>query len=52
VKRGYADLVATVSRTSQSDLVERFEHNLALAEADVDTFYAEAQKDILSNASE
>jgi hypothetical protein len=33
-------------RTSNPDLVERFEHNLAFAEADQDTFYSGGQKDI------
>jgi N-ethylmaleimide reductase len=41
VIEGYADLVAYGKPyIANPDLVERFEHNLALAEADQDTFYS------------
>jgi N-ethylmaleimide reductase len=47
IEEGYADLVAYGKPyIANPDLVERFEHNLALAEADQDTFYSEEQKDI------
>jgi N-ethylmaleimide reductase len=47
IEEGYADLVAYGKPyISNPDLVERFEHNLALAEADQDTFYSGEQKDI------
>jgi N-ethylmaleimide reductase len=41
IEEGYADLVAYGKPyIANPDLVERFEHNLALAEADQDTFYS------------
>jgi N-ethylmaleimide reductase len=41
IEEGYADLVANGKPyIANPDLVERFEHNLALAEADQDTFYS------------
>jgi 2,4-dienoyl-CoA reductase-like NADH-dependent reductase (Old Yellow Enzyme family) len=47
IEEGYADLVAYGKPyIANPDLVERFEHNLALAEADQDTFYSGEQKDI------
>jgi N-ethylmaleimide reductase len=43
IEEGYADLVAYGKPyISNPDLVERFEHNLALA-ADQDTFYSESK---------
>jgi N-ethylmaleimide reductase len=45
IEEGYADLVAYGKPyISNPDLVERFEHNLALAEADQDTFYSGGQR--------
>jgi N-ethylmaleimide reductase len=44
IEEGYADLVAYGKPFANPDLVERFEHNLALAEADQDTFYSGGAK--------